>query len=209
MGYTTGNTIPDTDRTISLTLIDPEHPVFAGIDLDEANTMLNPFADIVSFGELLQRGISVNTDPTAGDGTVLATVGTEGDPAFGGMVIGEWQAGTTMANSNADILAGHRLVFLSGSREQGITSDAAGIYDLTGDGARMFLNAVKYMAVAKTVIAPPVIQDGNITITWSGEGVLETATDINGPWTSTGNSTGTFTEELGDGNKFYRVNPTP
>jgi hypothetical protein len=78
MGYTTGNTIPDTDRTISLTLTDPEHPVFAGIDLDETDTMLNPFADIVSFGELPQRGISVNTDPIAGEGTVLATVGTEG-----------------------------------------------------------------------------------------------------------------------------------
>jgi uncharacterized surface protein with fasciclin (FAS1) repeats len=209
LGYTTGNTIPDTDRTISLTLTDPEHPVFAGIDLDEENTMLNPFADIVTFGELVQLGISVNTDPVAGDGTVLATVGTEGDPAFGGMVIGEWQAGATMGNSNADILAGHRLVFLSGSREQGITSQAAGIYDLTGDGARMFLNAVKYMAVAKTVIAPPVIQDGNITITWSGEGQLETATDINGPWTGTGNTSGTFTEELGDGNKYYRVNRAP
>jgi hypothetical protein len=27
------------------------------------------------------------------------------------------------------------------------------------------------------VIAPPVIEDGNITITWSGAGELETATD--------------------------------
>jgi hypothetical protein len=125
------------------------------------------------------------------------------------MVIGEWQAGATMGNSTADSLAGHRLVFLSGSREQGITSQAAGIYDLTGDGARMFLNAVEYMAVVKTVIAPPVIEDGNITITWSGEGELETATDIGGPWTGTGNTSGTFTEEFGDGNKYYRVNRAP
>lgn len=67
MGYTTGGTIPDTDRTISLTLNDPQHPVFAGIDLDETNTMIHPFADIVTFGELVQRGISVNTDPVAGE----------------------------------------------------------------------------------------------------------------------------------------------
>jgi hypothetical protein len=209
MGFTTGGTIPDTDRTISLLVNDPQHPVFAGIDLNETNAMLNPFAGIVSFGELVQRGISVNTDPVAGDGTVLATVATEGDPAFGGMVIGEWQAGATMGNATADTLAGHRLVFLSGSREQGITSQAAGIYDLSFDGARMLLNAVDYMAVPKTVLAPPVIEDGIITITWSGEGELETATSIDGPWEGTGNTSGSFTQEAGDGSMFFRVNRAP
>jgi uncharacterized surface protein with fasciclin (FAS1) repeats len=209
MGYTTGGTIPDTDRTINLLVNDPQHPVFAGIDLNETNATLNPFAGIVSFGELVQRGISVNTDPVAGGGTILATVATEGDPAFGGMVIGEWQAGATMGNATADTLAGHRLVFLSGSREQGITSQAAGIYDLSFDGARMLLNAVEYMAVPKTVLAPPVIENGILTITWSGEGELETATDIGGPWTGTGNNSGSFTEEAGDRSKFYRVNRAP
>ena len=136
----------------------PEHPVFAGIELDADNTMVNPFAGIVTFGELLQQGISVNTDPVAGDGTVLAVVANEEDPAVGGMVIGEWTAGATMGNAAGDTLGGHRLAFLSGSREQGITSQAAGIYDLSDDGAQLFLNAVNYMAVAKTVLAQPVIR---------------------------------------------------
>jgi hypothetical protein len=205
MGYTTGTTIPDTDRPVSLLVNDPAHPVFAGIDLDAANTMVNPFAGIVTFGELVQLGISVNTDPVAGGGTVLAVIATEGDPANAGMVIGEWQAGAIMGNAAANVLGGHRLVFLSGSREQGITSEGAGIYDLTEDGAKMFLNAVNYMAVPKTVLEAPVIADGNITINWSGEGELETATEINGPWTPTGNTSGSFSEALGDGNKYYRI----
>ena len=206
MGYTTGNTIPDTDRPVSLLVNDPAHPVFAGIDLDAANTMVNPFAGIVTFGELVQRGISVNTDPVAGAGTVLAVIATEGDPANTGMVIGEWQAGATMGNAGANVLGGHRLVFLSGSREQGITSEGAGIYDLTEDGARMLLNAVGYMAEPKTVFEQPVIEDGNITINWAGDGELETATDIDGVWTGTGNTSGSFTAPTGDGNRFYRIN---
>jgi uncharacterized surface protein with fasciclin (FAS1) repeats len=205
MGYTTGNTIPDTDRTVSLQVLNPEHPIFAGINLDAANIMTNPFAGIVTFGELVQRGISVNTDAVAGDGTVLAIIATEGDPANNGMVIGEWLAGATMGNATADPLNGHRLVFLSGSREQGITSDGAGIYDLNDDGARMFLNAVAYMVEPKTVFEQPVLEDGQITITWTGEGELETATNILGPWEPTGNTSGSFTEAIGSGNKFYRI----
>jgi hypothetical protein len=52
-----------------------------------------------------------------------------------------------MANTPASILGGHRLVFLSGTRERNITSEASGIFDLTADGTTMFLNAVNYMAV--------------------------------------------------------------
>ena len=208
MGYTTGNTIPDTDRPVSLRVNDPGHPVFAGIALDAQNIMVNGYAGIVTFNELVQRGISVNTDPVAGDGTVLAVIDTEGDPANNGMIVGEWQAGATMGNTAADTLGGHRLVLLSGSREQGITSEGAGIYDLTEDGARILLNAVGYMAVPKTLFAPPVIADGNITITWSGAGELQTATSIAGPWSGTGNTSGSFTEAVGAGNKYYRVQRT-
>ena len=39
------------------------------------------------------------------------------------------------------------MLFLTGSREwNGLTSEGAGIFDLTPDGAKMFLNAVNYMA---------------------------------------------------------------
>lgn len=148
MGYTSGGTIPDTAGTVGLTVNDPSHPIFAGIALDAGNTMVNPYAQIVSFMGTIERGISVNTDPLAGGGTALATIGTAGDPAFGGMTIGEWNAGSVMANGTADVLGGHRLVLLTGSREHsGLTSEGAGIFDLDRDGAQMFLNAVNYMAI--------------------------------------------------------------
>ncbi|MCI0364019.1 MAG: hypothetical protein L0219_09080, partial [Phycisphaerales bacterium] len=51
-----------------------------------------------------------------------------------------------MSTATADVLAGPRLVFLTGSRESaGLTAEGSGIYDLTDDGAQMFLNAVTYM----------------------------------------------------------------
>ncbi|MHC1768748.1 MAG: PEP-CTERM sorting domain-containing protein [Verrucomicrobiia bacterium] len=146
LGYTTGGTIPDTTSpAITLSVTDASHPIFDGIPVGTNGVMSTPFATSLSFDGVLQRGISVNTDPVSGNGQVLATVGNAGDPAFGGMVIGEWDAGATLATG--DVLGGHRMVFLTGSREQTITSEGAGIFDLTADGSRLFLNAVNYMAV--------------------------------------------------------------
>lgn len=45
----------------------------------------------------------------------------------------------------------------------------------------------------------------NITITWTGGGTLESADAVTGPYTSTGNSTGTFTTTASGAAKFYRV----
>jgi len=156
LGFTTGTTIPDTAGTISLSVLNPAHPIFSGISLDSNGVMVNSYADIAlsPVNSAAQRGISVNTDPLAGGGTTLATVGTSGDPAFNGMVIGEWAAGATMGDGSADVLGGHRLVFLSGSREAaGVSSQTAGIFDLTSDGSQMFLNAVSYMEVPEPTTA--------------------------------------------------------
>lgn len=163
MGFTTGGTIPDTGGAVRLTVANPAHPVFEGVALDAQNTMVNTFADLANFNGTVQRGISVNTDPLAGGGTLLASIGTAGDPAVNGMVIGEWFAGATMGNGTADTLAGHRLVFLSGSREHnGLTSEGAGIYDLSADGATLFLNAVDYMVnyVPPAIVVAPLAPGG-------------------------------------------------
>jgi hypothetical protein len=145
-GYYTGDTIPDvSSASVRLSVKDPAHPIFAGVDLDPTTNMVNTYAHRVTYNGTLQAGISVNNNPVAPGGTVLATIGTAGDAAINGTVISEFPAGTTMSNAAADVTAGHRLVFLTGSRESGITGDAAGLYDLDPDGARMFLNAVAYM----------------------------------------------------------------
>lgn len=196
LGYTTGATIPDTANPIKLSVKDPLHPVFAGIKIGTDGVTLNTYANIVTYNDIVQRGISVNTDPLAGGGVVLATVSAEGDPANGGMIIAEWQAGAKMANGAGDTLGGHRMVFLTGSREQTITSQAAGIYDLTEDGSFMFLNAVKYMA--KPVAAAPKISaitlgaDGKITLTWDGDGTLQAAESITGPWQDVAGATSPY-----------------
>ncbi len=114
--------------------------------------MVNPFAGIVVYpsdGVTEARGISVNDDPMNADGTLLATISDAGNGPAGAMMIAEWQAGATLIHSGGagtDVLAGHRLVFLTGSREaSGISSDTSGLYDLSEDGATMFLNAVEHM----------------------------------------------------------------
>lgn len=154
MGFTSGETMVDTflplndvTDTIRLTAANPSHPIFAGISLDGSNVMTNPFSAEASFGANVQNGISVNTNALAAGGTLIASVGTPGDPANGGTIIAEWLAGVTMGNAATDTLAGHRLVFLSGTRERNLTGEGAGIFDLTADGSLMFLNAVDYMAV--------------------------------------------------------------
>jgi hypothetical protein len=151
----------------------------------------------------------VITDPVAGAGTVLATVGTARDPAFGGTVIAEWNAGDTTADASADILGGHRLVFLTGSRENVITSEGAGIFDLTADGAKMFINAVDYMAGVQppTGGGTPTIAmssaGGAITITFTGG--LEAADSITGPWSDVTGATSPYTVNTSGTMKFYRT----
>ena len=72
MGFTTGSTIPDTIDTVSLTVNDPSHPVFAGIPLDAEGNMTDAYGNIVTWDDgadgIVQQGISVNIDPVDGFG---------------------------------------------------------------------------------------------------------------------------------------------
>jgi hypothetical protein len=197
MGYTAGGTIPDTTGDIRLTVSDPNHPIFAGVALTNG-TMDNPFAGLAIYPTdgTVARGVSVNTDAPNAAGTVLATIAGPADPndpndpndtfdpitgPVGGMIIAEWSARVTTlthdAGAGTDVLAGRRLVFLTGSREaNGKKSATAGMFDLYDDGAKMFLNAVAYMLTAKPVVIPVVNasfeQPGTEKIKgWNGEGV--------------------------------------
>jgi hypothetical protein len=153
MGYTTGTTMVDITGDVKLAVSDPTHPIFNGIALTDG-VMDNAFAGIVTYPtdpNLAALGLSINNDPVDNDGIVLATISEASADTgpVGGMVIAEWLTGASLTHSGGaetDALAGHRLVFLTGSRESGgITSDTAGMYDLSADGAQMLLNAVAYM----------------------------------------------------------------
>jgi hypothetical protein len=157
LGYVTGNNIPDTTGDIRLLVEQPAHPIFNGIQLDQNNITVNPYATIVTAiidgTNNVQRGISVPTDPLDGGGTILASIApADAGPVDGTrMIIAEWPAGATLTPSDGgarnEILGGRRLVFLTGSRESATanTSEVAGIFDLIGDGPQLFLNAVAYM----------------------------------------------------------------
>ncbi len=159
LGYTIGTAMVDSDGPIMLGTTVPNHPIFTGVSLDANGVMVNPdTVGRVTYNGTQQEGISVNTDAIVG-GEVIATVATDTDATFGGMIIAELPAGTPMGNAAVDTLGGKRLVFLTGSREVNITSEAAGIWDLTTDGARMFLNAVHYLTGQPLTEPPPIISN--------------------------------------------------
>jgi hypothetical protein len=183
LGFTTGGTIPDTGGTptdtipdaINLQVNSPSHPIFAGVSISGGVTT-NPYTTglvTMPVGTMTtQRGISVNTDAVAGNGTVLATVAGMSDPAAGGTIIAEWQPGALMGTTPTDVLEGHRVVFLSGSREHAAvdnpapqpdlttSSEISGMYDLTATGQQMFLNAVNYTAGLGFVVPGDVNRNG-------------------------------------------------
>jgi hypothetical protein len=164
MGYNLGTTIPDTTGDITLTAADPNHPIFAGVSLADG-TMVNPYAGVVSYADgTLARGISIVTDPLDDEATVLATVSAasaETGPVDAA-VIAELPAGATLQHdggAGTDVLAGRRMLFLSGAREaDGISSETAGMIDLYDDGAQMFLNAVAYMLIEPEAPADPLAE---------------------------------------------------
>jgi hypothetical protein len=151
LGFVTGNTYAHITGDITLTVNDPTHPIFTGISLTDG-TMTNPFAGVVVYPDGTKaHGIMMYTDAPNANGTVLATVSAAGNGPAGVMIIGEWPAGATLTHSGGagtDILAGHRLVFLTGScyySSKSQSPETEGMYDLHPDGAQMFLNAVQYM----------------------------------------------------------------
>jgi len=150
MGFATGDTYAHITGDIKLTVNDPTHPIFTGIPVTDG-TMTNPYAGVVVYPTdgTKAHGIMIATDAANANGTVLGTVSAAGNGPAGAMIIGEWPAGATLTHSGGagtDVLAGPRLVFLTGScQPAGKSAETAGMYDLYPDGAQMFLNAVKYM----------------------------------------------------------------
>ncbi len=213
LGFLTGEDIPDTIGPIRLQASDPQHPIFTGVNLGNDNVMTRDYAGVVTFDGTEQRGISVVTNPVAEGGAVLATVATESDPAAGGPVIIEFEEGTTLANASGDVLAGPRLIFLSGSREHnGLTGDGAGIFDLEADGTRLFLNAVAYMMGIEIEQPADVeftsirAEDGMLRLEWTGGGTLQSSEAVDGTWSDVPGAESPYTTEIGaEGARFFRI----
>jgi len=80
---------------------------------------------------------------------------------------------------------------------------------LNADGIKLFDAALTWLTGGGTTPQQAVLsvsQSGNnITITWTNGGTLYSAPAVTGPWTTTGNSTGTFTGATGASMQFFKV----
>jgi hypothetical protein len=154
LGLLNGNaTIPDTTGNVKLQASNTAHPIFTGIVFEGGGQTVLPSSGIVTFTDpdpdVVQRGISVLMHPPIAGGQVLATVGSSdgaADATVGGAMVSYFPAGAVTATPALDVLGHNRLIFLSGSREAaGVSSETAGMYDLTPTGAHLFLNAITFM----------------------------------------------------------------
>jgi hypothetical protein len=151
--FFTADDIPDINNQgpVTLTAVQPSHPIFQGITLDGSNNMQYATYPISTPSGLVQRGLSVSNSPIVAGGTVLASSGTAGS-GMNGTLIGHWPTGTQVGSYT---LAAPRLSFMSGSRESDPPAQVplAGIKDLTPAGDQLFLNAVCFMATC----GPPLV----------------------------------------------------
>jgi hypothetical protein len=109
-----------------------------------------------------------------------------------------------------------RLLYFQGSGGASVewfTVNSDGSRALIGGGQTGSLAAYQTRTVAEPelpadapVISAPSVVGGNITFTWGNGGELETAPALDGPWTSTGNQSGSVSEPIDTaGDRYYRV----
>jgi subtilisin-like proprotein convertase family protein len=148
---------------------------------------------------------------TANKPAVVALALTDPDTALADMVYG-------FRTSNAGLVSGVTVDTSTGSAVAtvNLVADATGIATVTitvNDGKNQveqtFALSVNEADIEPPTLAQPTVSvvSGTVvvTVTWSGGGTLETAPAPNGPWTSTGNSSGSFSEPATGVQKYYRV----
>jgi hypothetical protein len=160
--------------------------------------------------------MGVNSD----DGFRLSPATSVSDP-HNALTLGIFNAGRGAADSIFDINVSQagtypmRLVWDNGNGGANIEW-----FSVATDGTEILINdtanpkaikAYRAAAAGTPPTNPPKITaaaatGGNITIKWSDGGTLESAPSLTTPsWTSTGNSSGSFTEPITGPAKFYRV----
>jgi len=138
--FTTEPTPGETPFTI--TALEPQHPLFNGIPLDDFNHTEGWYLPI-------DRGTSFMGDLEVGEGTALAITDA------GSLVAAQWPAGT--------VATGPRFFLAMGSWEEtGALLSTAGAFNVTETGARALLNAV---ALYTTPIPPPPVDAAPFAIT--------------------------------------------
>jgi hypothetical protein len=159
-----------------LMAVDPNHPVFAGIELDQ-DGIVDILDPSVGTGQT-----SFLTTLDMGNGTLIAQ-GIGGNYAW----IAEWPAGVEYYAGAGQFAGGKRMMFMAGTQEVGATPQGA--LNLNEVGLKMFANAIEYLMVREPIAVA--VENfsfelpGTVKIKgWNGEGVAGTpAVDIPG-WAS-------------------------
>ncbi len=115
-------------------VIDPTHPVFAGVTIDP-NGLVEATSD-----QYYMDWVTGVID--AGNGIILAT-----RPEDGLLSIVTWEAGQKYFDGSLYTAGGPRMLFIAGTGSGNNAPEYSpdGAYNLTADGETMFLNAVAYM----------------------------------------------------------------
>ncbi len=117
-----------------LKVVDPAHAVFAGVTIDP-----NGCVEALS----AQWNVDWVKDVTdAGNGKVLATRASDGLVS-----IVTWEAGQKFFEAGIFTAGGPRMLFVAGTGSKNTAPNYApdGMYNLTADGEKMFVNAVNFM----------------------------------------------------------------
>jgi len=149
--------------TLSDVVVDisaPSHPIFAGVSspvqITDGAVGPSSFVDITGIG--------------TGNGTLLAKV-TNAEAAW----IVEWEEGVEYYPGSGQITGGPRMFFAGGTQEDAATGIGRGEYNLTPEGEKVFLNAVRYMIGGSKLVKAghPVPADGSfhedtwVNLSWS------------------------------------------
>ncbi|MCH7557273.1 MAG: discoidin domain-containing protein [Planctomycetes bacterium] len=124
------NSTSTSSTTANLLAVLPDHPIFTGVTLDGSN-QVNILTAQSNVGDN-------NVDPT-NNYTLIAT---RSDSGADGVWIAEWEPGVEFYPGAGQFAGGHRMYFATGGAEG---SDIDGRYNLTAEGEKLFLNAVRYM----------------------------------------------------------------
>ncbi|HEY6230312.1 MAG TPA: PA domain-containing protein [Pyrinomonadaceae bacterium] len=150
-------------------------------------------------------------DAIAAGKTLTGTITGDSSYVVGGFNDGRGASDTIMSfNVTQAGVYPMRLIF-----HQGGGGGNMEFFSIKPDGTKVLVNDTAhgglkaFQALSGNVVQPAKltasVSGQNITITWTNGGTLYSAASVAGPWTSTGNTSGTFTTAMSGAMQFFKV----
>jgi hypothetical protein len=160
------------DRVTSVTVEDPFHPMYTGLDEDDFDGLIGYhtwFYDYV--------GLSDEDFEATNNGILLSSLESPGNPGDSAVYVALWESGVTPYDGAEVTLAGPRLYFQMGSDD---SSDPKirNFYAFTDESTLLFHNAIKFLL--GEMPDGILIEEAGPVAEWTMEGSGETIDDIRG-----------------------------